>query len=99
MFDKLKNLGEMMKKAKLVKDALGEITIEAASRDGKIKMSFDGENMLQSISIDEEYLNPSRKDEFEELLKSCIQEGIKKAQAAAAKKMKDVMGIDLPGMF
>lgn len=99
MFDKLKNIGEMMKKAKLVKDALSEIRVEASSRDGKIKMSFDGENMLQSISIDEEYLNPSKKDEFEKLLKSCIQEGISKAQAAAAKKMKDVMGVDLPGMF
>lgn len=99
MFDKLKNLNEMMRKAKEVKNALSQINVEASCANGKIKMIFDGENTVHSLSIDEEYLNPSKKDELEKLLKICIQDGVKKSQAAAAKKMKDVMGVDLPGLF
>ena len=99
MFDKLKNFNEMMRKAKEVKSALSQINVEASAANGKIKMTFDGENILKSLSIDDEYLNPSKKSELEKLLKNCIQDGVKMSQKEAAKKMKDIMGVDVPGLF
>ncbi len=99
MFDKLKNLNEMMRKAKEVKSALSQINVESSAANGKIKMTFDGENMLRSLSIDDEYMDISKKAELEKHLKSCIQDGVKKSQQEAAKKMKDVMGMDISGMF
>ena len=102
MLDKMKQLYEFQRKARAIQKELANSIIDASREDGKIRVVFNGEQKLQSISISEEFLRPERKTELEGHLKSCIGEAITRSQQVAAGKMKDIagqMGISgLPGM-
>ncbi|MEI8143156.1 MAG: YbaB/EbfC family nucleoid-associated protein [Candidatus Berkelbacteria bacterium] len=96
---KIKNLYEIQKKARAVQKELKDIEIEVSSNDGWITAVFNGEQHLTGIQIDEDALRPENKREIEKDLKNVISQGISRAQAIAAEKMKDVAGgLGIPGM-
>ncbi len=102
MLEKMKQLYELQKKARAIQKELANSIIDVSRADGKIRVVFNGEQKVQSISIAEEFLMPERKMELEKYLKDCIEEAIASSQKVAAGKMKDIagqMGISgLPGL-
>jgi len=98
-FSKMKDLYELQKKARQIQKELKNIEVEASSNDGWVTVVFNGEQHLVNIAIAEESLNPENKRELERDLKNTISQGISRAQAVAAEKMKDVAGgLGIPGM-
>jgi nucleoid-associated protein EbfC len=96
---KIKNLYEMQKKAKAIQKELKDIEIEVSSNDGWVTVVFNGEQHLVDIQIAEEALNPDNKRELEKNLKNTVSQGISRAQAIAAEKMKDIAGgLGIPGL-
>ena len=96
---KIKNLYEIQKKARAVQKELKDIEIEVSSNDGWITAVFNGEQHLTGIQIDEDALRPENKREIEKDLKNVVSQGISRAQAIAAEKMKDIAGgLGIPGM-
>ncbi len=99
MFDKMKELYQLQKKARAIQKELRNTEIEATALDDKIKIVFNGEQKIQSLKIEESLLNSSQKNNLEKGLLNAIREGIARSQQIAAEKMKDVAGdLNIPGL-
>jgi len=97
MFDKVKEMMEFRKKADRLKKELEATKIEVNEARG-IKLVINGAQIVQSIDIDESLLAPGTKNRIQmDLLKS-FNNAVKKSQQAAANKMKNIPGLNLPGM-
>lgn len=97
MFDKVKEMMELKKKADQLKKELEATLIEINEARG-IKMVMNGAQIVQSIEIDESMLSAGNKNRIQmDLLKS-FNNGVKKSQQAAANKMRNIPGLNLPGM-
>ncbi|MFA6106509.1 MAG: YbaB/EbfC family nucleoid-associated protein [Patescibacteria group bacterium] len=89
MFNKLKQLKDLRSQAKTIQNVLAEETIEA-EKSG-IKIIMNGNMEVQSIVINDGIA----KESLEGILKSLINDAIKKTQKVMAKKMQEMGG--LPG--
>jgi len=90
MFDKMKQLMDMKKQAERIKRELEALEVEANDIDG-ITVKVNGTHRFQSIVINESLLAPENKARLENDLLKSVNAAIKKAEAIAAQKMKDVM--------
>ena len=99
MFDKLL---EAKQKAEAVKKRLDGLTVTGIAEGGKIKVTSNGNKVIQSISIDEELLKSADKEELEELLTIAVNKALEQAenlnQSEMAALSKDMFG-GLGGLF
>ncbi|GAB3922655.1 YbaB/EbfC family nucleoid-associated protein [Mucilaginibacter myungsuensis] len=102
MFDKL---FEAQQKAGEVKQRLDNITVSGSAEGGKIMVTANGNRVVQSISIDEEFYKQADREELEELLAVAVNKAIAEAEnvnqsemAAMTRDMFGGMG-GLGGMF
>ena len=99
MFDKL---FEAQQKAGEVKKRLDGITVSGDAEGGKIRVTANGNKVIQSISIDEEFLKTADKDELEELLQVAVNKALVQAENVSQSEMaaltKDMFG-GLGNMF
>jgi DNA-binding YbaB/EbfC family protein len=73
-------------------EKLGDLSVEAESGGGAVKVSFNGKQELLSISIDPSVVNPDEADLLEDLVLTAIQAGHRKAGDLAQKEMSRVAG-------
>ena len=99
MFDKMKQLMELKKQADQIKRDLDASIIEVNDVRG-IKIAINGSQNFNSIDIDASYLKAENKQKLESDLLKSLNAAVRKSQAVAAQKMKDVMpGLSgFPGM-
>ncbi|MFH1856509.1 MAG: YbaB/EbfC family nucleoid-associated protein [Candidatus Omnitrophota bacterium] len=98
MFNKMKNVFELQKKANEVKKELNKISIENTALNGKIRVKVDGEFRIKDLEIDAEILSSENKDKLVVNLKNCINEAQNRAKTEVARKMKETMGdFNIPG--
>jgi len=99
MFDKLL---EAKQKAEAVKKRLDGLTVTGIAEGGKIKVTSNGNKVIQSISLDDEFLKTSEKEELEELLTIAVNKALEQAenlnQSEMAALSKDMFG-GLGGLF
>ncbi len=97
MFDKIKGLMEMQKKMQEIKRQLDSMTFEVKSSDGIVTVAMNGSQEVQYVSIAEP---PSglKADLLERLFKDTFNRAIQRSHELAAQKMKEVTGVNLPGM-
>lgn len=99
MFDKI---FEAQQKAGEVKKRLDAITVTGTAEGGKITVAANGNKVLQSITIDESFLQEADKEQLEELLVLAVNKALEQAenvnQAEMASMTKDMFG-DLGAMF
>ncbi len=91
MLDKMKALFEMQKKMQEVKRELENTNFDIQSSDGLVKITMNGAQEVKGIVIKD---NP----QLENALKDTFNRAIKRSQEIGAQKMKDVTGINLPGL-
>ncbi len=97
MIDQVKKMMEMKKQADMLKKELEATIIEVRESRG-IKLVINGAQIFQSIDIEEGLLNAGNKNRVQmELLKN-LNTAIKRSQQAAANKMKNMPGFNLPGL-
>ncbi|MFA5069928.1 MAG: YbaB/EbfC family nucleoid-associated protein [Patescibacteria group bacterium] len=99
MFEKLKQFKELRDQAKKMQNSLAAETVYQDWR-GRIRLVMDGNQRVISLEINPEMLAPEKKNELEKGLAECFNEGVKKAQMAAARKMQSLGGLggmNLPG--
>ncbi len=97
MLDKVKQLMELKKQADALKKELEATTIEINEARG-IKAVINGAQIFQSIEIDESLLAPNQKNRLQMDLLKTINNGIKKSQQSAATKMRNMPGLNIPGL-
>lgn len=90
MLDKAKKMWEMQAKAKAVQKELRAMQFFGEELGGRIKVTVNGEQKVESIEIDEELFVPSEKTSVERFLKQAMSSAVSKSQQTAANKMKEV---------
>ena len=87
--------------AKLAKaqEELGNITVEASSGGGAVKVTVNGHQKIQSVKISPEVVNPEDIELLEDLVLAAISEAIAKSQEAAAEHLGGLTGgLKIPGL-
>jgi DNA-binding protein YbaB len=97
MFDKMKAVMEMQKKMQEIKRQLEMTVFDVESDDGMVKLTMNGSQEVKGVmfprglqGVAEAALGAALKDAFGKALK--------RSQAIAAQKMKEVTGLGIPGV-
>lgn len=98
MFSKLKQYKDLRGQAKTMQNALAEETVYADANHGKVQIVMDGNQHINGVQVDPEYLNPERKSDLEKHLADAFNDAVKKSQMAMAKKAKEMGNLNLPGL-
>jgi DNA-binding protein YbaB len=97
MFDKMKALMDMQKKMQEMKRELDNTNFEVQSPDGSLKIVMNGSQEVKEVSLKSE-LNQLEKSNLEKTIKDTYNMAIKRSHDIAAGKMKDITGLNLPGL-
>ncbi|MBS1530028.1 MAG: YbaB/EbfC family nucleoid-associated protein [Bacteroidetes bacterium] len=93
MFDKL---FEAKQKAEDLKKRLEGITVSGSAEGGMITVTANANKILQSVTIDEEFLKSADKEELEELLVVAVNKALEQAeninQSEMAALSRDMLG-------
>jgi len=84
MFDKIM---EAQQKAGEVKQRLDAISVTGSAEGGKITVTANGNKVIQSINIDEEFFKDADKEEVEELLLVAINKAMEQAENLSQSEM------------
>ena len=84
MFDKIM---EAQAKAGEVKKRLDAISVTGAAESGKITVSANGNKVIRSISIDDDFFKGADKEELEELLLVAINKALEQAENVSQSEM------------
>lgn len=99
MFDQLM---QAQQKAGEIKKRLDGITVSGAAEGGKITVTANGNKVIQSITINDEFYKEADREELEELLAVAVNKALTQAenvnQAEMAAMTKDMFG-GLGNMF
>jgi len=98
MFDKMKALMDMQKKMQEMKRELDNANFEIQSPDGLVEITMNGSQEVKEISIKGEP-KELEKANLEKAIKDAYNMAIKRSHDIAASKMKDITGLNLPGLI
>lgn len=77
MFDKI---FEAQQKAEEVKKRLDGIMVSGNAENGKITVTANGNRIIQSINIDEDFFKTADREELEELLAVAVNKAVEQAE-------------------
>jgi len=78
---------------------LSNITLEASSGKGKVKVIIDGQQKIQSVKISPEVIDSTKPEYLEGLVLKAVNEAVTKSQKVAAKHLKGLTGgLKIPGL-
>lgn len=97
MFDKMKALMDMQKKMQEIKKQLETTVFDVESSNGLLKITMNGSQEIKEVRI-QGNLKEIESSSLEHAIKDGLARAIKKSQSVAAEKMKNVTGLNLPGL-
>ena len=89
---------EMQRKAQEMKRQLDSANFEVSSSDGAIKITMNGSQEVKEVIIGAD-LTKCDKMSLEKAVKDVYNRAIKRSHELAAQKMKEITGMNLPGLF
>lgn len=96
MMDRFKQMMEFKKQADQIKRELENTHIDVNDVRG-IKITINGTQRFDAIEISEELISAENKTKLETELLRAVNSAISRSQAAGAQKMKDIVGVNMPG--
>ena len=106
MFEQLKNMGDMVKKAKEMRNEMKRIQEELKSYiitetavGGLLSISLNGEMEMVDISIHDDLLQPKNREKLQEAIKKLYNKTAEKAKKEATGKLSALTGgLNIPGL-
>lgn len=98
MFDKMKQLMDMQKKMQEMKRNLDAAQFSVASGDNSVTITMNGSQQVLAVTLNRE-LKDTEKTNLEKSLVDAYNRAIKRSHELAAQQMKDVTGLNLPGLL
>ena len=89
IFDKLKDINEMRKEAKVIQGQMAQIIIDCSSSGGKIKLSMDGNFEVKSVEVSPEVAGD--KSEVARHIRSAMEDLFKNYKKAMQKRFGNTM--------
>ena len=94
----LKQVMEMKQKMEEIKEQLADETVEAGA-GGMVKVVFNGRMELLELTIDPEVVEKEEKEQLEYLVRTAVNDGLKKTQQMMRDRMQEITGgLDIPGL-
>ena len=97
MFGKLKQFKDLKDRAKAMQEMLAQEKAEGTSGWGKVKITINGNQHVENVSIDQDAM--SDRSKLETLVKEAFNDAIEKMQKSLAIKMREGGGMDLMSEF
>jgi hypothetical protein len=102
----MKGMGKMMKQAqqlqaKLVKmqEEAAQLTVEASSGGGMVKVVANGRQQIVSISIEKEVVDPDDVEMLQDLVTAAVNDALARSQEMVNEKMNQLTGgMSIPGL-
>ncbi len=96
----------LMRQARKLEESMGnarktldQVSVEAESGEGLVKVRMDGRCTLLSLSIDPKVVDPADVAMLEDLVSAAVNAAAEKARAAADEHLKKATGgIQVPGL-
>ncbi|MAG14990.1 MAG: YbaB/EbfC family nucleoid-associated protein [Dehalococcoidales bacterium] len=80
-------------------EEMSNLTIEASSGGGAVKITINGQQKIQSVKISPEVINPEDVELLEDLVLTAVSEAITKSQEVAAEHLGGLTGgLKIPGL-
>ncbi len=90
---------ELQAKLAKAQQELGEITVEASSGGGAVKIIIDGQQHVRSVTISPEVVNAEDTEMLQDLVMTAVNEAIKKSQDLATSRLGSLTnGLKIPGL-
>jgi len=90
---------ELQAKLAKAQQELSNLTLEASSGGGVVKITIDGQQNIQSVKISPEVVNPDDVELLEDLVLTAVREAIAKSQEAATQSLGGLTGgLKIPGL-
>ncbi len=90
---------ELQAKHAKAQQELGEITEEASSGGGAVKVTIDGQQKVRSVTISPEVTNAEDTEMLQDMVMTAVNEAIKKSQDLATSRLGSLTnGLKIPGL-
>ncbi len=99
MFGKLGDVMALQKKIKALKKELDNTYVECEKLGGKIRVTMSGSQIVKELIIEPEAIAEQKLEVVRKNLLECINDAILKSQRIAADRMKNVSGLNIPGIM
>jgi len=95
----LRQAQELQAKLAKAQQELAEMTVEASSGGGAIKVVIDGQQNIRSVTISPDAISGGDVEMLQDLVMTAVNEAIKKSQELAASRLGGLTsGIKIPGL-
>lgn len=95
----LKQAQELQAKLAKAQQELAEMTTEATSGGGAVRVVIDGQQRVRSVSISPEVVNAEDVELLEDMVLTAVNEAIRKSQEMAASHLSGLTGgFKIPGL-
>lgn len=103
----MKNMNDLLRQAQVMQNKIaklqqdmGERTVDTSAGGGMVKVTMNGRQELQSVSIDPAVLEGNDVEMLQDLILSAVNEAVRITKADLEREMANLTGgIHLPGMF
>ena len=90
---------KLQEKLAKAQQELSNITLEASSGGGAVKVTINGQQKIQSVKISPEVINSDDIELLEDLVLTAVSEAIAKSQKLAAERLGGLTGgLKIPGL-
>jgi len=90
---------KLQSKLAQAQEELSNITVEASSGGGAVKVTMNGQQKIQSVKISPEVINSDDVELLEDLVLTAVSEATAKSQEVAAKHLGGLTGgLKIPGL-
>ena len=90
---------ELQAKLARAQQELEDMTVEASSGGGAVKVTMNGQQKIQAVKISPEVINPDDAELLEDLVLTAVSEATAKSQELAANHLGGLTGgLKLPGL-
>ncbi len=95
----LKQAQELQAKLAKAQQELAEMTTEATSGGGAVRVVIDGQQRVRSVDISPEVVNAEDVELLEDMVLTAVNEAIRKSQEMAASHLSSLTGgLKMPGL-
>lgn len=95
----MKQMKEAQEKAQKMQLKMQEMEVEGAAGGGMVKIILNGKNEVQSVTIDQEVVNPDDIEMLQDLVMGAFNQATQKIQETQAEELSNLTGgLNIPGL-
>lgn len=98
--DLLRQAQQLQARMAKLQEELATEQVEATAGGGVVTVVVSGQQVVQSVTIQPEAVDPDDVEMLEDLVRAAVNEALEKSRALAAQKLSSITGgMKLPGMM